>query len=76
MIEALGRAGLELREHGSETDGTGCEIVGNTYAHKELLKRAGGRWSARRQCWAFDSLEPIARLAAALPDDGGAAASG
>jgi DNA repair protein RadC len=76
LIEALGRAGLELRESGSATDGAGCEIVGNTYAHKELLKGAGGRWQASRQCWAFDSLESVARLAAALPADGGAAASG
>jgi len=74
--EALERAGLELREDAGEAGAGGYEIAGNTYAHKEVLKRAGGRWSARRQCWAFDSLESIARLAAALPADGATAGSG
>ena len=76
LIEALGGAGLELREDADKPGAGEYEIAGNTYAHKELLKRAGGRWSARRQCWAFDSLESIARLAAALPAHGGSTASG
>jgi DNA repair protein RadC len=74
--ESLDRAGLELREAAGEAGDGGYEIAGNTYAHKELLKRTGGRWSARRQCWVFTSLESVTRLAAALPADGGAAASG
>jgi DNA repair protein RadC len=74
--ESLDRAGLELREAAGEADDGGYEIAGNTYAHKELLKRTGGRWSARRQCWVFTSLESVTRLAAALPADGGAAPSG
>ena len=76
LIEALGSAGLELREDAGEAGAGEYEIAGNTYAHKELLKRAGGRWSARRQCWVFASRDSIARLAAALPADGGTAASG
>ena len=70
LIEALGRAGLELREDAGRAGAGEYEIAGNTYAHKELLKRAGGRWSARRQCWVFGSQESIARLAAELPADG------
>jgi len=76
LSAALSRAGLELRENGSEPDGAGYEIVGNTFAHKELLKRAGGRWKASRQCWQFGSLEPIAQLADTLPANGASAASG
>jgi hypothetical protein len=73
-LAALGRAGLELRE---DADDAGrYEVTGNTFAHKDLLKRVGGRWRATRQCWGFDSLESIARLAAALPANGAAAASG
>ena len=75
-LEALGRAGLELREDAGEAETGRYEVVGNTYAHKELLKRVGGRWKATRQCWGFDSLEPLERLAAALPADAGTAAGG
>ena len=74
-LEALGRAGLELRED-ADADGGRYEVTGNTFAHKDLLKRVGGRWRATRQCWGFDSLELIARLAAALPANGTAAARG
>jgi DNA repair protein RadC len=76
LSAALSRAGLELRESGGETDGAGYEVVGNTYAHKELLKRAGGRWKASRQCWQFGSLEPLAQLATALPAANGASVPG
>jgi len=76
LATALSRAGLELREKAGEPDGAGYEITGNTFAHKELLKRAGGRWKASRQCWHFGSLEPLARLADALPANGGGAPGG
>ena len=46
----LGRAGLELRED-ADADGGRYEVTGNTFAHKDLLKRVGGRWRATRQCW-------------------------
>ncbi|HEX5796477.1 MAG TPA: hypothetical protein VFY19_11600, partial [Geminicoccaceae bacterium] len=72
-VDALGRAGLELREDADAGNGR-YEVTGNTFAHKELLKRVGGRWRATRQCWGFDSLESIARLAAALPANDAAAA--
>ena len=74
-VDALGRAGLELREDADAGSGR-YEVTGNTFAHKDLLKRVGGRWRATRQCWGFDSLEAIARLAAALPANDAAAASG
>jgi DNA repair protein RadC len=67
---ALHRAGLELREHAEEGNGTAFLLQGNTFANKELLKRHGGRWSRTRQAWLFDSLEPIRDLAAALPAAG------
>ena len=44
-VSALHRAGLELREHAEEGNGTAFLLQGNTFAHKELLKRYGGRWS-------------------------------
>jgi DNA repair protein RadC len=76
VLEALGRAGLELRENGGEAEAGRYEVVGNTFAHREILKRVGGRWKATRQCWGFDSLEPLERLAVALPADGAAGAGG
>jgi DNA repair protein RadC len=69
-VSALHRAGLELREHAEEGNGTAFLLQGNTFAHKELLKRYGGRWSRARQGWLFDSLEPIRDMASALPANG------
>jgi DNA repair protein RadC len=69
-VEALSRAGLELREHGEQENGAEFLLRGNTYANKELLKRHGGRWSRSRQGWVFDSFELIRDLATALPDAG------
>ncbi len=74
--EALSRVGLELREDSVSTGTTEFAVAGNTYPHKELLRRAGGRWSARRQAWVFGALEPLERLAAILPANGQAAARG
>jgi DNA repair protein RadC len=67
VAAALSRAGLELRETPDEAAGGRYQVGGNTFAHKELLKRAGGRWSAQRQCWLFATLVPLEQLAAALP---------
>ena len=75
-VEALHRAGLELREQTEEGNGTEFLLHGNTYANKELLKRHGGRWSRSRQVWVFDSLEPIRDLATALPATGESHAGG
>ncbi len=72
LLDALRRVGLELRETGDDAagDGTAYLVSGNTFAHRELLKGCGGRWSQRRQSWVFESSEPIERLAAALPGEG------
>jgi DNA repair protein RadC len=72
-VEALSRAGLELREGEAEAGDEEFLLSGNTFANKELLKRHGGRWSRRRQGWVFGSLEPIRQLVTALPANGQAA---
>jgi DNA repair protein RadC len=66
LLATLRRAGLELQE---SSDGEAAWLVsGNTFAHRDLLKDCGGRWSQRRQGWVFESPSPIERLAAALPE--------
>jgi DNA repair protein RadC len=67
LLASLRRAGLELQESG---DGEAAYLVsGNTFAHRELLKVCGGRWSQRRQSWVFESAAPVERFAAALPGE-------
>ncbi|HET6466822.1 MAG TPA: JAB domain-containing protein [Geminicoccaceae bacterium] len=50
MLEAVG---LALRE--SPAAGRGIEhlVEGDTFRHRDLIKRAGGRWSSRRRVWVF-----------------------
>jgi DNA repair protein RadC len=68
LLATLRRAGLELQESG---EGDAAYLVsGNTFAHREILKGCGGRWSQRHQGWVFESSSPIERLATALPADG------
>lgn len=31
-------------------------LVGDTYPHKEAIKKAGGKWSSSTNGWAFESL--------------------
>lgn len=45
---ALQEAGLALLPDGA--DGT-FRVGGDTFPHRELLKRHGARWSATRRCW-------------------------
>ncbi|HEX6013785.1 MAG TPA: JAB domain-containing protein [Geminicoccaceae bacterium] len=33
--------------------GSGYAVVGDTFPHRELIKRHGGRWSSARRCWLF-----------------------
>src|SRR5919106_2570733 len=75
VLDALSRAGLELRE---SDGGSGPEFLvsGNTWPNKDLLRNHGGRWSRRRQGWVFPSLEPLQKLATALPANGHAAVAG
>jgi DNA repair protein RadC len=67
LLATLRRAGLELQEDAAEA---AYLVSGNTFAHREILKGCGGRWSQRRQGWVFESAAPIERLAAALPAEG------
>jgi DNA repair protein RadC len=75
VLDALSRAGLELRESDGEF-GTELLVSGNTWPNKELLRGHGGRWSRRRQGWVFPSIEPLQKLATALPASGHAPANG
>ena len=76
LIEALSRAGLELREAPDQAGAARYLVSGNTFAHRELLKRHGGSWDRDRQSWAFASPEPLRQLAAALPANGQAPQGG
>jgi DNA repair protein RadC len=67
LLEALSRAGLELREEPDQPGAARYLVSGNTFANKELLRRHGGIWDRDRQGWAFPSFEPLRELAAALP---------
>ncbi|MEM7024900.1 MAG: JAB domain-containing protein, partial [Pseudomonadota bacterium] len=69
LVATLRSVGLELRETPGD-DGSAYLVSGNTFANRELLKGCGGRWSQRRQAWVFESADPIARLAGAIPGQG------
>jgi len=66
LAEVLRDAGLYIDE--SQWDGMACEYIvsGNTFNHKELLRKCGGRWSKRRNGWAFADHASLARVAEAL----------
>jgi DNA repair protein RadC len=68
LVATLRAAGLELREAPGD-DGTAYLVSGNTFAHRELLKGCGGRWSQRRQSWVFEPAA-VGRLAQAIPAQG------
>ena len=40
--------GLSVR-----TDATEIVVYGNTYANRDVLRKLGGRWDARRKLWTF-----------------------
>lgn len=62
---ALEAGGLRV---GAADDPPGAYwLTGNTFAAREALKRAGGRWSRERQAWCLPSAEALSGLAAALP---------
>jgi DNA repair protein RadC len=56
---ALKEAGLALVP--DETEEGGCAVVGDTFPHRELIKRHGGRWSGARRRWLFAFDEAGAR---------------
>jgi DNA repair protein RadC len=63
---ALGAAGLQLQVLDAP-DGTPLwRITGNTFANRELLHEAGGKWNRVSECWEFTAADPSATLIAAL----------
>jgi DNA repair protein RadC len=67
LADGLGRFGLRADPHLSET-GPAWLVSGETFAHRETLKRAGGRWSRSRQAWVFEGDDPRTRLEQALAE--------
>ena len=59
---ALQEAGLALVPDGAEGQFT---VGGDTFPHRELLKRHGARWSASRRCWVVSLAAPGLAEAAA-----------
>ena len=47
---ALAQAGLMLVPDGAEGR---FAVTGDTFRHRDLIKRHGGRWSGSRRCWLF-----------------------
>jgi DNA repair protein RadC len=47
---ALEEVGLALVP---DEAGSGYAVVGDTFPHRDLIKRQGGRWSGARRCWLF-----------------------
>ena len=47
---ALAEAGLVLAPDGAEG---AFAVEGDTFPHRELIKRQGGRWSGSRRRWLF-----------------------
>ena len=47
---ALADAGLALVPDGAEGV---FAVAGDTFRHRDLIKRSGGRWSGSRRCWLF-----------------------
>src|SRR5216684_1630143 len=54
-------AGLRL-----QSNDTLWKVSGNTLAHRNLLRDAGGTWNRLDQCWEFTGDDPTAKLVAAL----------
>ncbi len=58
---ALLAAGLRLQSNDAL-----WRVSGNTLAHRNLLRDAGGTWNRLDQCWEFSGDDPTKKLAAAL----------
>ena len=48
---ALEAVGLGLRELAEDAGAAGYLVEGDTYPHRELIKRVGGRWDAGQRVW-------------------------
>src|SRR5437868_198993 len=60
LLALLG-AGLRLQSNDAI-----FKVSGNTLAHRNLLRDAGGSWNRLDQCWELTGDDPTAKLAAAL----------
>jgi DNA repair protein RadC len=63
--DAALRASLEAAGLAAQADGAVWLVTGNTFAHRDALRRAGGRWDAARRAWQLPSVEALAALAGA-----------
>jgi DNA repair protein RadC len=51
VTDTLRQVGLGLREAPAEDGSPQFVVDGDTYSHRELIKRMGGRWSGRDRVW-------------------------
>ncbi|SNB61280.1 DNA repair protein RadC [Arboricoccus pini] len=51
VARKLADVGLSLVERGNQSGGVDHVIVGDTFPHRELIKRLGGRWSSSDKHW-------------------------
>jgi DNA repair protein RadC len=59
-------AGLQLRPAKTRDGAEIWRIDGNTLAHREALREAGGTWNRLEQVWEFPGEDPTASIARAL----------
>ena len=59
-------AGLQLRQSKARDGVEVWRIGGNTLAHREALREAGGSWNRLEQVWEFAGDDPTAAVARAL----------
>ena len=59
-------AGLHLRQARTRDGAEIWRIAGNTLAHRETLREAGGTWNRLEQAWEFTGDDPTAAIARTL----------
>jgi len=71
--KSLADLGLTVSQGKTNTGKTVWNVSGNTRAHSEQIKRAGGRWYGPKKVWSFYNGDPTAALQEALGIQAGAA---
>lgn len=66
----LKAAGLVVTKGTTNNGKPVWEVSGNTKAHMDIIKRAGGRWYGPKKVWSFYTADPSAAIAAKLPQPG------
>ncbi len=64
--QSLADLGLVVTKGATNTGKTVWNVSGNTKAHSETIKRAGGRWYGPKKVWSFYNGDPTAQLQEAL----------